>query len=319
MNKFCILAFLLLLSNLGFTQQDSIANDPYFEHYHGKLSAKIFTLNRSNNFELYDESVDKRIRLTPNRKTSLGISANYDILAVSLSFAPGFLAENKNNKNSKLIAFSTDLFLGGWIQHLDMYYQKGMTLERLNDPSIYLKNLKTFKIGGSTSFNFNPNFSYKAKNFENERQIQSAGSFIPSLLYYYSSLQQTKEADYNTKARFVNIALAPAYHYNWVIDEHFLVSGGISLGLGLTQTIDSDRSVTSLLTTSSVDLSVGYNTKNFYAGVITKGTLQKQNNDANVVGDDTIRSISFLVGYRFNAPQIVKDANKKLKKIFQFD
>lgn len=318
MNKFCILLF-LLLSHVGFAQQDSIADQPYYERYSDKLSAKIFTLNRSNDFELYDESVDKRIRLTPNRKTSLGISANYDILAISFGFAPGFLAENKDNKNSKLVAFSTDLFLGGWIQHLDMYYQKGMTLELLNDPSIYLKNLKTFKIGGSTSFNFNPNFSYKAKNFENERQLQSAGSFIPSLLYYYSSLQQTAEADYNTKARFINVAFAPAYHYNWVIDEHFLVSGGISLGLGLTQTIDSDRSVTSLLTTSSVDLSVGYNTKNFYAGIITKGTLQKQNNDANVVGDDTIRSISFLVGYRFNAPQIVKDANQKLKEFFQLD
>ncbi|MDT0295124.1 DUF4421 family protein [Mesonia ostreae] len=318
MNKFFILLF-LCASYSGFAQQDSIVDQAHYERFEDKLSAKMFTLNRSNNFELYDENVDQRIRLTPNRKTSLGISANYDILAVSLSFAPGFLAENKDNKTSKLVAFSTDLFLGGWIQHLDMYYQKGMTLELLNDPSIYLKNLKTFKIGGSTSFNFNPNFSYKAKNFENERQLQSAGSFIPSLLYYYSSLQQTKEADYNTKARFVNIAFAPAYHYNWVIDEHFLVSGGISLGLGMTQTIDSDRSVTSLLTTSSVDVSVGYNTKNFYAGVITKGTLQKQNNDANVVGDDTIRSISFLVGYRFNAPQIVKDANHKLNEFFKFD
>lgn len=124
MNKFCIL-LLLLLSHVGFAQQDSIADQPYFERYSDKLSAKIFTLNRSNDFELYDESVDERIRLTPNRKTSLGISANYDILAISFGFAPGFLAENKDNKNSKLVAFSTDLFLGGWIQHLDMYYQVG--------------------------------------------------------------------------------------------------------------------------------------------------------------------------------------------------
>jgi len=293
MNKFCIVLFLLLYY-IGFSQQDTLSSEAFYERYSGKLSTKMFTLNRSNDFELYDENVDKRILLTPNRKTSLGISANYDILAFSIGFAPAFLTENKDNKNSKLVAFSTDLFIGPWIQHFDLFYQKGMTLELLNDPSIYLKNLKTFKVGGSTSFNFNPNFSYKAKNFENERQLKSIGSFIPSLMYYYSSLQQTQEVDYNTKAKFINLAIAPAYHYNWVIEEHFLVSGGVSVGLGLTQTIDSDRSVTSLLTTSSIDLSVGYNTDNFYAGIITKGTLQKQNNDANVVGDDTIRTVSFF-------------------------
>ncbi|PZW40561.1 uncharacterized protein DUF4421 [Mesonia algae] len=315
MNRFFILVFILLYQ-VSFSQQDSISNQAFYERYSGKLSTKMFTLNRSNDFELYDENADKRILLTPNRKTSLGFSANYDILAFSIGFAPAFLTENRDNKNSKLLSFSTDLFLGPWIQHLDLFYQKGMTLELLNEPSIYLENLKTFKVGGSTSFNFNPNFSYKAKNFENERQLKSTGSFIPSLVYYYTSLQQTKEVDYDTKARFINLAVAPAYHYNWVIDEHFLVSGGLSLGLGLTQTIDSDRSVTTLLTTSSIDLSVGYNTDNFYAGIISNGTLQKQNNGANVVGDDTIRSISFLVGYRFNAPQFVKDANRAVYNFF---
>lgn len=293
-------------------QSDTLA-DGFYKRYTDRMSVKAFTLNTSNDFELYDEANDQRISLVPNRKTSLGFSFNYDLLAFSFGFAPGFLTANKDNKNSKLITFASDFFPGRWIHHLELFYQKGMTLYPLNEPEQYLPRQKSFKIGGKSSYNFNTHFSYKAMSFENERQLKNAGSFIPSVMYYYTSIQDVKELETDTKAKFINLAVAPAYYYNWVIDEHFLVSGGLSLGLGVTQTIASQNNNTSLLTTSSVDLSIGYNTDTFYAGISSKGTLQKRPNSRNVVTDDTVRYLSFTVGYRFTAPEFVKRVNKDLK------
>ncbi|WP_121665897.1 DUF4421 family protein [Mesonia aquimarina] len=294
-------------------QKDSTTG-PHYKKYLNKLSVDAFTLSRSNEFEIYNETKDKRLALIPNRKTTLGFSANYDILAFGFSFAPRFFTENKNNKESTLYSFSTAITPGQWIHKLDVFYQKGMTFYPEEADKIYIPDLKSFKIGGKTSYNFNENFSWRARNFGNERQLKNAGSFIPSLFYNYTSLQDIEEVPYSTKSKFINIAIAPAYYYNWVINDHFLVSGGLSVGLGMTQTIASGNNVTSLLTTSSLDISLGYHSDNFFGGIISRGTIQKRPNSANVIANDTTRYFSFIVGYRFNAPKALKNFVGNLKE-----
>ncbi|MDR6299577.1 DUF4421 family protein [Mesonia maritima] len=304
---------IFLLTSFCIAQTDTIPQAAY-KVYPKKLSVDIFTLSRSNEFELYNETKDDRLDLIPNRKTSLGFSANYDILSFGFSFAPRFFTENKDNKESTLYSFSTALMPGQWIHELQVFYQKGMTLYPKTSPEVYIPDVKSFKIGGKSSYIFNPNFSYRARYFGNQRQLQNAGSLIPSLLYNYTSLQNIDELPYNTKSKVINIAIAPAYYYNWVIEDHFLVSGGLSVGLGMTQTLAEGNNITSLLTTSTVDLSLGYHTDTFYGGIISKGTLQKRPNSANVIANDTTRYISFIVGYRFNAPKALKKFVQNLKE-----
>lgn len=315
MNRFFFL-LLIIVHSTGFAQNDSINHSFPYKTYPDKLTTKVFTINTSNDFNLYFEEEDLHVELVPNKKTILGIGAHYDILAFSIGYSPRFLAENKDNEGSSLFSFSTDLFLGPWIQHLEFIHQDGMTVRPRGLGAYYQDNLSSMKVGGSTSFKFNPHFSYNAMRFQNQRQLVSAGSFIPTLSYYYTSLDGIDNIIYSDDAGFLNIALTPSYYYNFVFKEHFLVSGGIGVGLGYTKTFDGEENHSSLLTRSFLSLAAGYNTDRFFAGFLTSGTVQKHQSAVEVDVSDTVKMISFFIGYRFNAPKQVVKVNDDVKDFF---
>jgi hypothetical protein len=57
-------------------------------------------------------------------------------------------------------------------------------------------NLRTLKVGGITSYIFSKKFSYHAIVSQREKQLKSAGSFMPNFLFYYT--------DYNLEAEGIN-------------------------------------------------------------------------------------------------------------------
>ena len=202
---------LLLTGISGFSQTDSISNS-YIQKFSDKISTHLFVLNTSNQFTFNYVKENMVVDLVPNQKTTLGLAVQYDIVSFSLGFAPKFFADNKDNKGSKMTSFSLNLFPGRWMQHFDYYYQKGLTL-KTEDASVYLTELRTLKVGGSTSYVFNKNFSFRALAFQSERQLKSAGSFAPMLSYYYTELNSEKVQDIGGKSYFINVALSPSYHY----------------------------------------------------------------------------------------------------------
>ena len=203
--KRCIGA-LLLTGSSCFSQADSLSNT-YVQKFPDKLSVQLFTLNTSNEFSLDYEQEDITVEVVPNSKTTLGVAVQYDFISFSLGFAPKFFTDNKDNKDSKMNSFSLNLFPGKWMQHFDFYYQKGITLKGEGFEDVYMPNLKTMKIGGSTTYVFNKNYSFRALAFQNERQVKSAGSFAPLLSYYYTELNGEKQEGLGGKTYFVNAAI----------------------------------------------------------------------------------------------------------------
>lgn len=252
------------------------------------------------------------VDLVPNQKTTLGISVQYDIISFSFGIAPKIFAENKDNEGSKMTFFGFSIFPGKWMQRFDYYYQKGLSLETEGIVD-YLPELRTMKIGGSTSYVFNKNFSFKALAFQNEKQLRSAGSFVPELSYYYTELNGKKVEEMGSKASFINVALSPGYHYNWVIAKKFLVAGGISLGAGFTRVTDG-ITYTEFLTTSSLSLALGYNSDTFYGGIYLKGIVSSHIDESKVGMDDSVSYSTAFFGYRFNAPSVLEREKEKVKK-----
>ncbi|RZJ74848.1 MAG: DUF4421 domain-containing protein [Flavobacterium sp.] len=290
--------------------QDSIPVTRHID-FNDKLTVQLFSLNTSNSFVLNynDESVTS-VNVEPNYKTTLGVSVQYDIISFSFGFAPSFLAENKDNKGSKMVSFSVNAFPGKWMQHFDFYYQKGFTLDS-GDASIYLPGLKSFKVGGSSAYLFNREFSGKAIMLQNAKQIRSAGSFAPTLSYYYTRLSGDGE-DIKDSVYFTDFALSPAYYYNFVIAKDFMISAGLSVGAGVT--LSNDYSPEALYQGSGM-LTLGYNTTRFFAGINSRAFVSSHDADGTGM-DDNIAYHTIFAGYRFDAPSLlVKEKEKFEKKI----
>lgn len=311
--KHFIAAF-LFVSGACMAQTDTLSN-AYYKEFKNVIAVQAFTLSTSNNFSLNYTADNTIVNLEPNAKTTLGVAVQYDILSFSLGFAPKFFTENKDNKDSKMTSFSFNMFPGRFMQHFDLYYQKGITISQEGSSAgTYFPRLKTLKIGGSTSYFFNENFSFTASAFQNAKQLKSAGSFAPVLSYYYTEFNSKSEPTIgDDKMYFIDVAIAPAYYYNWVIAKNFLLSSGASLGAGFTTTVD-DATTTKLLVNGSLHLAPGYNGKRWFGGLNARASFFTRGSDSNVQLTDVIGYTTLFIGYRFDEPGVLKKEREKIEK-----
>nr|WP_223845533.1 DUF4421 family protein [Flavobacterium selenitireducens] len=299
-----------------FAQHDSIA--PYFREFENKISTQVFVLNKSNDFVISSQNEDVEVNIIPNNKTTLNFGFQYDIVSFSIGFAPSFFAENRDRKESRMTSFSFDFFPGRWMQRLEYHNQKGMSLEpEGTSVKLYYKNLESTRIGGSTDFFLNRNFSYRAIALQNVQQLRSAGSFSAGLTYHYSSLDGHNEPNIEGKIKFYDIAFTPAYHYNWVIGKRLNLAGGLSLGAGINFTNDEGDETTSALYTSGLLLAPGYNSERWFLGANLRASYYDRQVDDGITVGDTMVYATIFVGYRFDAPEFLIEKTQQIKSKIQ--
>jgi len=280
----------------------------YKVEFPNKITARIFGVNTSNSLSIQDRNDNLNYDLLANKQDHIGASIAFRSIVLSYSFAPNFISENRDNKESKLFNLNLRTFLGQWMQTFDLYQQKGFFIEIPDENlNVYLPKIKSLKIGGSTSYIFNKNFSYRAIVTQDEKQLISAGSFIPSLVYYYSKydiIEGSVDDDYFS----YDLALAPSYIYNWVIGKNLLVSAGGSAGIGLNHSETDGESLTSLLTELNFRGSIVYDKNNIYLGAHYSYLVLNHDVDRSSYIKDNIPYFQLFVGYRFNAPKFVLKA-----------
>ncbi|HDZ04575.1 hypothetical protein LCGC14_0079800 [marine sediment metagenome] len=293
------LLFLCMLCSIHLC---SAQNSHYKEAFPDKITFRLALQTTSNNFTLRDKITRSKTEFIPNDKSYLGISVLFRFLEVDFGYAPNFLSENKDNGDSKLITFNIRTFFGQYMQTVDIYKQKGFFI-RTSDLTLPINDLKTFKIGGTSSYIFNSNFSFRAIGFQNEWQKQSVGSFIPSISYYYTKFKLEDPIIENQLEHSFKLAIGPGYYYNWVFDENYLISAGATGGLGFN--LSKSQGVTSFngLAQLVFRLTGGYNSESFFSGVNINTQLLTHTSADNFILDDSISFLEFYVGYRFDAPK----------------
>lgn len=292
----------------GFAQKDSIVN-PYVKSYDDKVTASVYYFDISNNFDFIYFANDKEqyLNLEPNRREQIGVNLSYNFIDVSYGFSPSFFDKNKDNSDSKLFSLNTRFYVKKWMQSLVFINQKGFYISEENI-NVEFPRLRTTKIGGTTSYVFNDNFSFKTLANQKEWQIKSAGSFIPNFSIYYTNIDLNDNNPSNTSDIFV-FSLAPSYYYNLVMSHKLLVAAGLTAGIGINS-IDQDVSEIYELGSS---LKVGYNTDSFFTFVDYNYTNFVQSASTKIRLNDDILLFKVTLGYRFNPPKKIKKILSKIK------
>ncbi|NAY91539.1 DUF4421 domain-containing protein [Muricauda sp. JGD-17] len=293
-------------------------DEPYIRSFPEKLTVRLGMQNTSNSFTVFNEEDNSEVEFAPNNKTYLGVSFLFRSIELDFGYAPNFLSENQDNDGSRLFTLNFRMFLGQWMQTLDFYNQKGF-FANIEGGAIYFPELKTLKIGGSTSRIFNKNFSFRAIGFQNEWQKKSAGSFIPRFTYYYTRFSfENPEALVNTE-HTLNLAVGPGYYYNLVLAKHIILGAGGTLGAGMHISSSNGDTSANFLAQAIFRTVLGYNSENFFTGVNLNAQVLAYEDDETTAVADSLSFVEFYLGYRFNAPKKWVEKADKFNKKYGLD
>ncbi|WP_228851446.1 DUF4421 domain-containing protein [Aegicerativicinus sediminis] len=322
MKHYLPLCLICLAYFTSYSQEENVeysdANE-FVETFKNRITAKLFYVNTYNSYVFSDRNSNLSFDLEPNKQNRIGASIAYDFLSLSYSFAPNFMAENEDNEDSKLFNLDFRLFLGKWMQELYYNHEKGFYLtEKDNDLNfeVYLPKTAAFKIGGSTSYIFNENFSYRSIYNQSQKQLKSAGSFIPGVYYYYSKIKlraDNSEESVTGELKSFDVALNAAYYYNFVPVRNLLLSAGGGAGLGMNHSSSDDEDLTSLLTELNFSLAVNYDIGDFFVGSHFNYLILNHNTDRTTYTEDNIPKFQIYAGYRFKASKKMVKKTEELK------
>lgn len=300
------------------TKNDNLAIINYDDYFTTRLSFS----DNFNSFRLKDRAGNSEFLISPNQQINTTLSLAYRFLEVDLGYTPTFLRFNKDDDikgKTKFFNLGTRFYVGKFMQNIQYRNTKGFYIDAFDFPELgetVFSDLKVVKYGGSTSYIFNPDFSFRAVYKQNEWQTKSAGSFVPSLSYYWTRISD-KDPEKDT---FFDITLGPSYYYNWIIQKQFMVSLGAHAGLGYNRTKfgfsdGTPSKITDGLTyTTELKLALGYNADRFFTGVNVTIDSFHHNDEPEFRVDDQQQFFELYLGYRFNAPKKLIEGTDYIEK-----
>lgn len=271
-----------------------------------------------------------KIRLSPNASTSSRLGFSYRFLSFGIRLVPRFIpGNNDNDKKGKTRSggFSAGFNGRHWQQEFSYNRTRGYYLENTKDfrpmwqegdPYLQFPDLVFKQYQGATAYNFNPSFSINAIVTQSERQLKSAGTFIPQLAYrYFISDDRTplEPGVVTQKAKNFEILLGAGYYYNLVLREKIYLAGGITPAIGSISARITNRSEdgsfsghqSNVIFRADARIGAGYNGRRFFAGAYMRYQTSRfrQRHTSVTTGDDRL-TIHVSTGLRLNAPPWLK-------------
>lgn len=325
----------LFLCNWTVFGQKKERDSSKFVFYPDKILIRS-NLSSQTDAQILEDKEGSNLDLETNNSYKVFLSVDYKFIGFSYGFYPQFIDGNKDEDEkgkSKFSEYNFRFFLGKWLQTVDYSKVKGYYIENTQDflpdwkpnidPYIQFPDLKITKYGMSTSYIFNPNFSLKSITSFTEWQKESAGSFIPTMIYDYkrTSLETTI---LNTKQNEYDISLGAGYFYNFIIHKKFYIAPNLTTAFGVKiinsktdeSGIQGNEQNNYFLTTINGGLKMGYNSDRILFGLSLNFNSSFYNETKNqVVSNDGSFGLLYF-GYRFDAPKFIsKPVNKISDKL----
>ncbi|MCM5662109.1 DUF4421 family protein [Galbibacter mesophilus] len=316
---FSVLFFICLL---GFSQDqevDTTASEiVYKKQYPNRITFRVGLTDDFNSYEISNPDTGLDVLLGPNQEIRSTFSLLFRFVEINIGHTPKFIKFNDDNDEkgeTSYFHFGTRFYIKKWMQNFEWTKTQGyfVDLRDFGGEQDYLifPDFKVTRVGGNTAFVFNENFSFRTIFKQNEWQQISAGSFVPTLSYYYSRISNgTPEKD-----KVFDITVGPAYFYNWVINKQFIVTSGAHAGIGYTtiNTYDGNHS-DGVNYQTELTLGLGYNRDGFFTGINANYRAFYHNTSENFDLKDQHSFLEFHIGYRFKAPKIIIDKTNQLEE-----
>jgi len=334
MKKTILLTLLIFVSFNLFSNEEGILNilfKPFkfdtlrISDQSQKLNLYTGFFNKFHSIELNNSTLDKKLRLEPNGKTSIGLGFNYKWIGLSASFSPGFL--NKDDEiYGKTKSFDTQINLyansfgaDAYLQYYKGFYMKNPDnfINWQNDEYPFRPDLESYAFGLSTFyFTNNKKFSYKAAFTRTQIQKKSAGSFMAGAYFTLNNanipnglvpdeLPDSLITYYNIEGyKTGSIGVSAGYTYTLVFFKRFFINGSLVPGLGIRAaefrandiTNKQDASITASVTSR---LALGYEGKKLYAGIRIISIVDSYKYESVDISSSS-GNMRFYIGKRFN-------------------
>jgi len=315
-----------------------ITEEGWIEKMTNSPTVKLALTNDIETFFVDTESDDLDLR--PNTSTLIRAQVNYRILSIGYSFAPQFFPGNepdsiKGKTESTRFGFGLNfkrLFTALSYRHGKGYYIKNTKDYQPTwiegDPYLLSPELVSDIFQGETAFKFNRKFSQPSLISQTERQLKSAGSFIPTVLYRYY-IVDNKAKGITRKSNNFQFSVGPGYYHTFVIKSRFYFSAGLTPSFGfiyshlLTRYTSGNvvKKKTSPVISFEGRSGVGYNGRRFFTGAyVTFSSSIYTQRGTTAVNKNTRLTSQLFLGYRFNAPKGLRNtydsvSDKLMKKV----
>ncbi|KYP16538.1 DUF4421 family protein [Flavihumibacter sp. CACIAM 22H1] len=301
------------------------------------VTLKLALSSEIENFSVH--SANTYYQINPNTATVASFSLNYSFLSVSAKFSPSFFpgnadTEEKGKTSSR--GLSLNLNFEHWLQELAYTRTNGYYLYNTSDYQpgwqegdayIQFPDLLFKSVQGVTGYKLNRNFSFNALATQSERQLKSAGSFVPQFLYrYYITDDRTPLVGSNQssqKSRNLELLLGAGYYHNFVIRKNVYIALGLTPGAGIlfmnltTRAFDGSTIHSrqrDFIFRADARAGLAYNGERFFGGLYaTAFTASYEQDNSQVINGNARLFYKIFLGYRIPAPSLLKEKVNYIK------
>lgn len=326
----CILLFPMIIH----AQLDTsriIRENGWIEGMDNYVGLKLSMNNAIETFSVDVESDDYMIDLYPNTTTLVKLHFNYRFLSFDLKFAPSFLPGNGDDYNkgkTKSFGMAFGLNFRHWFHNFSLSRTKGYYINNSGDfpayvpggPYLQIPELIVTNFEGISGYSLNPKFSAKSLTTQTERQLKSAGSFIPLLGYRYYIVNNKEENTTSTqRSDNIEFVVGAGYYYTLVVKNNFYFSLGATPGIGYIFTKLNTRfpqsGANDVVTHSNAPVlrfdgrgALGYNGRSFFAGcIINLSGMSFEQGGTTAINANSRASYQVFAGVRINAPKKLRE------------
>ena len=328
-----IYTLLLLIPFTLFSQEkqntltSKTERDNYVQKEDTLINFKFSFYNLDQEFNIAGNDFNNTIQ--PNFTLKTRFFFNYRFVSLALAIAPGFIPGNRDSYlrgKTKTFTFNLNFYMTHWAHEFQFNKTKGFYIGNTANPQIpdwvegedpyaQLPDMKLVTFRGTTSYLFNSNFSLKAVRSQTEIQKKSAGSFIPSLIYNYYTIDTRGENGSGQNSYNFEGLVSLWYMHTFVIHKNWYVTGGVAPAVGYNfskiDTYFEDSHFTDHyrepIFRLNEQISLGTNFKRFFTGIQLFASQTKE-----FLGDNPVKQNNYyttfqvFAGYRFNAPKFLK-------------
>jgi hypothetical protein len=325
---------------------DSIAKTDqteYIARFQDQLNIKFDVSNDINNYYVPYDGTSANI--VPNINVRYSLDFSYKFATIRLGIRSKSTDTSKENQGeSDVFRMRAKFLFNNWAHVIEYNRVKGYYVKNtdeilndkiLGDRYIQFPNLKTNTLSGTSAYKFNPNYSVKATQSQTEIQLKSAGTFMPSIDYWFyqieglSTLKNTigeiiQRENYNSYQGF-NVILNAGYYYTFVYKKRWYANIYAIPGVGMdfykeTQNgvqSNKERNFNEVVLSFQTGAAIGYSSSRYFFGITGDNRTTNEKYSSEEIHFHASRnSFHIFFGYRFKAPkQITKPIDDIQNKV----